>query len=113
FAVALLSRDGDGVAAAEEFGQIDLESANVAHRCPGDGGSFVIWKHDRMLGTDPAARRTAAFAIVLVFHGDALEAVHAVDAEQAEIDALHAIGAATVIDDRVPTAIRWLQNLLG
>src|SRR5262249_41785705 len=67
---------------------------------------------DGVLGTDPAARGAAALAVALVLDQDAVERVHAIDAEQAEVDALHAIGAAAVVDDRIPAAIGGLQQLL-
>ena len=51
-------------------------------------------------------------AVVLVLDQDAVQLVHAVDAEQAEVDALHAVGAAAVVDDRIPAALRLLQQLL-
>ena len=79
----------------------------------GDGRRLVIGEHDGLLGTDPAARRTAALAVVLVLDDDAVQLVHAVDAEQAEIEALHAVGAAAVVDHRIPAPVRLLQQLLG
>ena len=48
------------VAAAEQFRQVDLQAADVADRRAGDGGRLVVGEHDRLLRTDPAARRTAA-----------------------------------------------------
>src|SRR5262249_20146603 len=110
--VALLGGDADGVAAAEQFGQVDLQAADGPHRRPGDGRRLVIGEHDGVFRTDPRTGRTAALAVVLVLDVDALGLVDAVDAEQAEIEALHAIRTAAVIDDRVPSATRLLQQLL-
>ena len=101
-----------GVAAAEQLGQVDLQPADGADRGAGDGRRLVVGEHDGVLGTDPAARRTALLAVVLVLDQDAVELVHAVDAEQAEIDALHAVGAAAVVDHRIPAPLRLLQQLL-
>src|SRR5262249_25619112 len=93
-------------------GQVDLQPADVADRGAGDGRRLVVGEHDGVLGADPAARRAAALAVVLALHQDAVLRVHAVDAEQAEIQALHAIRAAAVVDHRVPAPPRLLQQLL-
>ena len=88
--------------------QVDLQAADGADRGAGDGRRLVVGEHDRLLGTDPAARRTALLAVVLVLDEDAVQLVHAVDAEQAEVDALHAIRAAAVVDHRIPAPLRLL-----
>src|SRR2546426_6848430 len=108
--IALGDGLGQGVLgfAAEQLGEVDLEAADGADRGAGDGGRLVVGEHDGVFGADPAAGGAATLAIVLIIHQDAVEAIHAVDAEQAKIDALHAIGAAAVIDDRIPAAGRGL-----
>src|SRR5262249_7927050 len=90
---------------------INLEASDGADRGAGDSGRFIIGKHDRVLGADAAARRAAALAVVLVLDHDPIERIHAVDAKQAKVDALHAIGAAAVVDDRIPAAIGRLEQL--
>src|SRR5262249_54023571 len=90
-----------------------LQAADASAWSPGDGGGLVIGEDDGVLGTDAAARRAALLAAVLVFDQDAVLLVHAINAEQAKIDALHAIGATAVIDDGVPARLRLLKQLLG
>src|SRR5579883_1659884 len=113
FAVALLSGDGQRVAAAEELAQVDLQAADVTDRSAGDGRRLVIREHDGVFGTNAAARRTASLAIILVLDDQAIQLVHAVDAEQTEIEAFHAIGTSTVVDHRIPAPPRLLHQLLG
>src|SRR4051794_918393 len=51
-AVSLLSGDLHGVVAAEEFGEIDLETAGGADWGAGDGGTLVVGEHDGLFGAD-------------------------------------------------------------
>src|SRR5205807_1236438 len=98
FAVALLDglRQRILVGAAKQLGQVDLEIADGANGSAGNGGCLVIGKHDCLLRTDPAARGATLLAIVLIFDGKPFVLIDAIDAEEAEIDALHAIGATAV-----------------
>src|SRR5438128_207472 len=66
-----------------------------------------------MLGADAAAGGAATLAVVLVFHRDAFDLINAVDAEQTEVEALHAVGATAVIDDRIPAALGGSYQILG
>src|SRR5262249_23325837 len=94
------------VAAAEKLGQVNLESADRADRRARDGRRLVVGEYDRVLRANSAARGTALFAAVLVLDQNAVLLVHAVDAEQAKVDALHAIGAAAVVDNGIPAPLR-------
>ena len=70
-----------------------------------DFGTYLIaygGERDGLLGTDATARGATAFASVLILDDQAIQTVNAVDAEQAEIQALHAIRAAAVINHRIP-----------
>src|SRR6202020_2121199 len=100
------------IAAAEEPGQVDLEALDAADGRPGDRRCLVLREDDRMLGTNPAARGAALLARVLTLDEDPLLIVEAVDAEQAEIDAFHAIRAAAVVDHRIPAPARVREKLL-
>src|SRR5262245_10380242 len=50
FAIALLGGDVQGVAAAEQTTQVDLQSRDAADRRPRDGGRLVVGEHDGLLG---------------------------------------------------------------
>src|SRR5262249_42712638 len=104
--------DVDGVAAAEQAAQVDLEARHAPDRCPRDGGRLVVREHDGVLGTDPAAGRTTALAVVLVLNHQTVQRIDAVDAEQAEIETLHAVGAAAVVDDGIPAPLWRGEQLL-
>jgi hypothetical protein len=88
---------------AEEFGEVNFDTADFAVGA-GDGGCFVVWEDDGIGGADAAAGGAAFFAAVLLFDEDAIEGIDAVDAEEAEVDALHTVGAAAVVDDGVPAS---------
>ena len=92
---------------SKELGEIDLQSAIRHHVGPGDGRRFVLRKDDRILGANAAAGRAALAAIVRLFHEDRFGTIDAIHAEQAEVDALHAVGATAVIDHRIPAASRF------
>src|SRR5438094_5537955 len=113
FSVAFLSGDLDGVGAAEKLAQIDLESADGPSRSASDGGRFVLRKDDGVLRANPTARRAATLAVVLILHQDALILIDAVDPKQAKIDALHAVGAATVVDHRIPAPVGRSEEVFG
>ena len=66
------------------------------------GPALVLGKQDRRFRADPRARRAVRLAVVLLLHRDLLGAIDAVDVEQAEGQALHAVGAAVVVDHREP-----------
>lgn len=89
--------------AAEEFAEVNFEAPDFALGT-GDGGGFVMWKDDGICRADTAAGGTAFLAAVLLFHEDAVECIDAVDTEQAEVDAFHAVGAAAVVDHGIPAA---------
>src|SRR5262249_21665961 len=98
--------DGDGVRATKKPTQINLKTAHGANGRPGDSRGLVFRKDDRMLRADATAGRTTTLAIVLIFNQNTLVLIHSINAEEAKIDALHAICAATVIDHGIPAAIR-------
>src|SRR5262249_5957319 len=104
---------GVPVLTAEEPGEIDLQPGDGADWRARDGRRLVIGEHDRMFGTDPAARGATFLAVVLVVDQDAGVLIDAVDAEQAEIDALHAVRAPAIVDHGVPAASRRLQEGVG
>src|SRR6185295_17898975 len=59
-------------------------------------------------GAHPRTGGTVGLAVVVVLDLDFLPGIHAIDAEQAEAQALHAVGAAVVVDDgepRLPIAV--------
>ncbi len=76
----------------------------------GDHGRLVLRKDDRILGAHATAGGTALAAVVRLFDENRLLLVNAVHTEQAEIDALHAIGAPTVVNHRIPAADRCLVD---
>ena len=92
--------------AAEQRGDVDLHllalEVGVAHHVAVDGAGFVFGEHDGGFGADARAGGAVGFAVVVVLHLNFLPAVHAIDAEQAEAQALHAVRAAVVVDDREP-----------
>src|SRR5262249_37377178 len=98
--------------AAEQLGQIDLQALDTADGRASNGGRFVLGKHDSVLWTNAAARRTAFLAVVLLIDQDSLLVIDAVNTEETKVDALHAIGTAAVIDDGMPAAAGRLQQLL-
>ena len=59
-------------------------------------------KQDRHLGADPRARGAVGLAVVVVLDLDLAGLRDAVDVEEAEAQALHAVGAAVEVDDRKP-----------
>ena len=63
-------------------------------------------KDNRILGTNTAASGATFTAIVRLFDQDRFDSIDTVDTKQTKIDALHAIRAAAIIDDRVPAATR-------
>src|SRR5439155_14664793 len=71
---------------------------NIAVNRPG----FVFWEHDSRFRADARTGRTIGFAIVVGLHLDFLLLIDAVNAKETKAQALHAIGAAIVIDHREP-----------
>ncbi len=94
--------------AAEQLRQIDLQPARVFVRAAGNGRRLVLRKDDRVFRANPAAGRATLAAVIGLLDQDRVQAVDAVHAEQAEVDALHAIRAAAVIDHRIPPPGRSL-----
>ncbi len=82
--------------------QVDLQPADRAGVRARDRRRLVLGEDDRLLRADAAARRAALLALVLVLDHDPFERIDAVDAEQAEVEALHAVRAAAVVDHRIP-----------
>src|SRR5262249_15901568 len=113
FAVSFLSSDVDGVRAAKELGQVDLKTANGANCSTRNGGRLLVGENDGLVGADPAARGTAFLAAVLILNHNAVLLIHAVHAKQTEIYALHAIGAAAIVDDWIPAPRRLFQQFFG
>ena len=67
-----------------------------------DRSVAILREHDRHFGTDAGAGRTVGLAVALVLHLNLALGRDAVDVEEAEAQALHAVGAARVVDDREP-----------
>ena len=67
---------------------------------------------DGVLGANAAASRAAFAAVVGLLDQNRLDAVDTIDTEQAEVDALHAVGAAAEVDDRVPSSRRLFVDLI-
>lgn len=55
----------------------------------------------------------ALFAIVLIVDVNTVVIIEPVHAKETEIDAFHAIGASTVINDRIPSASGRFHEFLG
>src|SRR5581483_2736143 len=102
FGVALLRGQLDGARGAEKSGEVYLQTARPLARGAGNGGHLVFGEDDGILRADPAARRAPAFAIVLALDQNFVGVISPVDAEEAEINALKAVGAARVINHRIP-----------
>ena len=79
----------------------------------------MLREDDGVLGTNAAARGATLAAVIRLLDQNCFHLVHAVDAEQAKVDALHAVGAAGVVDDRIPAArsllldSKWFRLGLG
>src|SRR5439155_819885 len=73
-------RQGVGHVAAEQLAQVDLQPADRPGVRPRDRRRLVLREDDRLLRTDPAARRAPLLALVLILHQDALQGIDAVDA---------------------------------
>src|SRR6185436_9815030 len=63
---------------------------------------LVLREEDRDLGADARAGGAVGLAVALVLDRELVVLVDAVDLEQAEREALHAVGAAVVVDDGEP-----------
>ena len=68
-------------------------------------GGFVLREDDRVLRADTTACGATLAAVVGLLDEDGFLGVDAVDAEEAEVDALQAIRAAAEVDDRVPPPV--------
>src|SRR5207237_18969 len=78
-------------------------------RRAGDRRRLVLREDDRVLGTDATARRATLPAVVGLLDEDRLDLIDAVHAKQAKIDALHAVGAAAVVDHWIPAAADFVR----
>ena len=97
---------------AEQFGQVNLQSADLTVST-GNRRCLVMRKNNGIGRTDATAGRTAFLAVVLLLHQNPIKSIHPVDAKQTEVDALHAVRAAAVINHRIPASIRLLDALPG
>ena len=110
--VAFAGGDFDGrvgsvrarVGGAEELREIDFQ-IGADFGAAGDRGGFVLREDDRVFGANATARGATLAAVVGLFDEDGFLGVDAVDAEEAEVDALQAIRAAAEVDDRVPPPV--------
>ena len=98
----------NGGGGAEKFREIDLQVPDAPFLRTGDCGGLVAGKNDGVFRADATAGGATFFAVVLFLDENSIQIVDAVHAEQTKIDALHAIGAAAVVDDRIPTATHRL-----
>src|SRR4029453_3342262 len=73
-------------------------------RRAGNRRRLVLWEYDRILGADAAAGRAAFAAVIGLLAQDRFNLIDSIDSKQAEVDALHAVRAAAVVDHRVPAA---------
>src|SRR5207237_9076091 len=73
-----------------------------AYRVAVDRPQLVFGEQDRDLGADARTRRTVGLAVRWILDADLFVRRHAVDVEQAEGQALHAVGAAPEVDDGKP-----------
>ncbi len=67
----------------------------------------MLWEHDRPFRADPAARRAPRAAGVGLLDEEPAGRIHAIHAEQAEVQALKATRTPLAIDHRVPPLVRW------
>ncbi len=67
-----------------------------------DRSRLVFGEHDGDLGADAGAGGAVGLAVVVVLHLDLVVVTDAIDIEEAEAEALHAVGAAGVVDDGEP-----------
>src|SRR5207249_11887739 len=90
----------------QQRGDVDLHffplQIGIADDVAIDWAGLVLREHDGGLGTDARAGGAVGFAIVIVLDLDAMLLIHSIDADQTETQALHAIRAAIVINDREP-----------
>ena len=77
-------------------------TSSAVHLLAVDRTVAVLREHDRHFGADARAGRAVGLAVALVLHLDLAVGRDAVDVEEAEAQALHAVGAARVVDDREP-----------
>ena len=92
--------------AAEQRRDVHLHrlAAHVVglHLLAVDRAVAILREHDRDFGADARAGRAIGLAVALVLDLNLAVRRHAVDVEQAEAQALHAVGAARVVDHREP-----------
>ena len=67
-----------------------------------DRSGLIFRKHDRDFGADAGAGGAVGLAVVVVLHLDFVFGADAIDIKETKAQALHAIGAAGVIDNRKP-----------
>ena len=67
-----------------------------------DRSRLVFGEHDGDLGADAGAGGAVGLAVVVVLHLDLVVFADAIDIEEAEAEALHAVGTAGVVDDGEP-----------
>ena len=92
--------------ATEEGGDVDFHffalEVGVVDDFAIDGARLIFREHDGGFGADAGAGGAVGFAVVLILDLQFFVLIDAVDAEEAEGEALHAVGAAVVIDDGEP-----------
>src|SRR5690242_2316434 len=70
----------------------------------------MLRKYDGVFWADAAAGRAALAAVIRLLDEDRFDSIDAIDPEEAEVDALHAVGAAAIVDDGVPAAGRFVGS---
>ena len=98
-------------------GIIHLSSGRIHHdefaRRACDGFVFLVKrKHDRALGTNPRAGRTARFAQIGIADLHLALGIRFIHAEQAKLKAMPAIDAARTVDDRIPSRMNFFFQFL-
>jgi len=92
--------------ATEEGGDVDFDffasGVGFVDFVAVDGAGLILGEHDGDLWADAGAGGAVGLAVVVVLDLDFIVIADAVDVEETEGEALHAVGAAGVIDDGEP-----------
>ena len=92
--------------ASEEGGDVDFDffasGVGFVDFVAVDGAGLILGEHDGDFRADAGAGGAVGLAVVVVLDLDFVVLANAIDVEEAEGEALHAVGAAGVVDDREP-----------
>ena len=95
----------DRFAAAEQLAQINLQTADRTDRGPGNRGSLVLRKHDRLFWTDSTTCGAALLTIILRLDEYPIRFIHSINAEQTKIETFEAVRTSAIVDYRIPATI--------